>query len=111
MAKNSQFINDKEPVSGSTKASNVENKTYDKDLWATRITDIPSNMQKRLDYVDRTDEQPVYVGFAPKGLGEGGTKDGDGWLLYYLEYDESDRLIKLTIAYGNWTDHTTEDYS
>jgi len=63
-------------------------------------------MQKRLDYDTRTDSNPVYVGFAPKGLAEG----ADGWLLYYLEYDTSNRLIKLTVAYGNWTARTSASY-
>ena len=107
MAGNSQYINDTEPVNGAVKASDVENKTYDKDLWATRITDIPSNMGKRLDYGIRTDDNPIYVGFAPKGLAEG----TDGWLLYYLEYDVSNRLTKLTVAYGNYTNRTSESYS
>lgn len=92
---------------GGVLPSKIEQQTYEKDLYATRTTDIPSSMQKRLDYGARTDSNPVYVGFAPKGLAEG----TDGWLLYYLEYDSSNRTTKLTVAYGDWTNRATESFS
>lgn len=92
---------------GAVLPSKIEQQTYEKDLYAQRIAEIPSNMQKRLDYGARTDSNPVYVGYAPRGLAEG----VDGWLLYYLEYDGSNRLTKLTVAYGDWTSHATESYA
>lgn len=92
---------------GAVLPSKLEQATYEKDLYAVRTAEIPSNMQGRADYVARTDKQPVYLGYAPKGLAEG----TDGWLLMKMEYDVSDRWIKTTIAYGDWTNRTTESYS
>ena len=94
-------------IAGAVKPDSISVDSYEPDLFAKRVVDIPNNMQKRMDYVARTDSQPVYVGFAPKGLAE----RIDGWLLYYLEYDGSNRLTKLTVAYGNWTNRATESYS
>ena len=88
---------------GAVKPTSIEQETLEKDLSATRITDIPSNLQKRLDYGARTDDNAVYIGFAARGLAEG----TNGWLLYYLEYDASVRLVKLTIAYDSWNNHAT----
>ena len=95
-----QYINNQEAVSGATKSSDVENKTYEKDLWAGRFTEIPSNMQMRADYTTRTDGQPVYLGFAPKGLASSAT----GWLLHKFTYDGSDRVTVRQIAYDIWDD-------
>jgi hypothetical protein len=93
-------------LSGAVKPDAISVDSYEPLLFAKRVTDIPSNMQKRLDYGARTDDNPVYVGFGAKGLTEG----AEGWLLYYLEYDGSNRLTKLTIAYGDWTTRTTATY-
>ena len=96
-----------EDFEGAVKPSSVEKAVYEADLFAHRITEIPSNMQSRSDYDVRTDDNPVYIGYAPKGLADG----TDGWLLQLIEYDTSDRFISRKIAYGNWTSHTTADYS
>ena len=101
-----QYINNSEAVSGATKSSDVENKSYEKDLWASRTTEIPSNMQMRCDYDTRTDGQPVYLGFAPKGLGVGDTK----WLLHKFTYDVSDRITLRQIAYSSWTLRASATY-
>ena len=104
---NSQYINNPEPVSGATTSTDVENKTYDKDLWAGRTTEIPSNMQMMCDYDGRSDGQPVYLGFAPRGLAAG----TDGWLLHKFTYDGSDRVTVRQIAYGNYTNRASETYA
>lgn len=92
---------------GNVNPSSVEKASYEENLFANRVCEIPSNMQMRCDYGSRTDSQPVYLGFAPKGLADG-TK---GWLLHYFTYDDSDRVTARTIAYGNWTNRATESYS
>lgn len=91
---------------GAVRPDAISVDSYEADLYAKRITEIPSNMQKRLNYGSRTDSNPVYVGFAPRGLAEG----DDGWLLYYLQYDTSNRLTSLTVAYGDWTNRATATY-
>ena len=100
----SQEINNKEAVSGATKSTDVENKTYEKDSWATRTTEIPSNMTKRFAW---SGGNCVYAGSAPRSLAEG----TDGWLLQKFTYDGSDQCTNIEIAYGNWTAHATEDYA
>lgn len=95
-----------EPV-GNAHTSSVEKAVYEEGLVALRTAEIPSNMQGRADYDTRTDRQPVYLGYAPKGLAEGTT----GWLLHKMEYDVSDRWVKTTIAYGDWTNRSTASYS
>ncbi len=91
---------------GHTRATNIEQNEYEKELWAKRVTEIPNNMTKRVDYLSRSDEQPVYIGWAAKGLAEG----TNGWLLYKTEFDASDRISAVKIAYGNWTNRTTATY-
>ena len=101
----SQNINNQEAVSGAVKASDVENKTYEKDLWATRITEIPSNMTKRFEY--DVNDRCVYSGSATRGLSEG----TDGWLLQKFTYDANGNCTKIEIGYGNWTGRATEDFA
>ena len=57
-------------------------------------------MQMRCDYDVRTDGQPVYLGFAPKGL----DASADGWLIHKFTYDVSDRVTVRQIAYDIWDD-------
>ena len=95
----SQDINVKEAVSGATKSTDVENKTYEKDLWAGRITEIPSNMEGRWEY--DVSNNCIYAGYAPKGLDEG----VEGWLIHKFTWVSSN-CTKREIDYGNWTAHT-----
>jgi len=98
--------NDRE-YEGQVKPSSIEKDMYEPALFAGRFTEVPSNMQMKCDYTDRTDTQPVYLGFAPKGLAAG----TDGWLIQYIEYDVNNRVTSRTIAYGNWTNRVSESYS
>ena len=89
-----------EKFSGAVQPSSIEQANFEQDLWASRITEIPSNMQMRCDYDVRTDGQPVYLGFAPKGL----ATSVAGWLLHKFTYDGSDRITVRQIAYDIWDD-------
>ena len=100
----SQYPNNPEAVSGATKSSDVENKTYEKDTWALRITDIPSNMTKRFAW---SGGNCTYLGAAPRGLAEG----TDGWILQKFTYDGSNQCTKIEVGYGNWTNHELEDFA
>lgn len=62
--------------------------------------------QLRLDYDVRTDEQPVYIGFADQGVGE----SEDKWTLQKLTYDGSNRATQRGIAIGAWSKRTTLTY-
>jgi len=83
---------------GGVLPSKLEQATFEKDLYAVRTAEIPSNMQMKADYVARTDGQPVYLGFAPRGLASNVT----GWLLHKFTYDGSDRVTVRQIAYNTW---------
>jgi hypothetical protein len=102
---NSQYPNNPETVSGAVKASDVENKSYEKDLWAVRITEIPDNMTKRFEY--DASNNCIYLGAAPRGLAEG----TDGWLLKKFTYDGSNNCTKIEIGFGNWTNRASEAFA
>jgi hypothetical protein len=88
---------------GAVKPSSIEQDGYESDLSAGRITEIPSNMQMRCDYQGRTDGQPVYLGFAPRGL----TSSEDGWLIQKYTYDVNNQATLRQIAYDSWDDRAT----
>ena len=92
---------------GAIKPSAIEADCYESKVSAHRYTEIPSNLQMRADYDTRTDEQPVYLGFGPKGLAVGTT----GWLLQKFTYDGSNRVTLRQIAYDKWDNRTTASYS
>jgi hypothetical protein len=57
-------------------------------------------MQLRADYDVRTDGNPVYLGFAEKGLGI----SASGWLLQKFTYDASGNVTLRQISYDAWDD-------
>lgn len=100
-------IGETEILTGHTKVTSAEAIEHETSLKAKRFTEIPSNMQMFADYVARIDDQPVYLGFAPRGLEEG----TGGWLIQKFTYDGSDRCTSRKIAYGDWTNRATENYA
>jgi hypothetical protein len=93
------------PQSGAVKPSSLEQNTYEKELWATRITEVPSNMQ--LFSQNDTDGDPIYIGYAARGI----ASDQDGWLLQKFTYDGTKTISKRQIAYGNWDGRAGYTYS
>lgn len=91
---------------GNVRASEIEQKIFDPALLASRSTEIPSNQQQRLDYGARTDGQPVYMGFADKGLGI----SASGWLLQKFTYDASSKMTARQISYDSWDDKELATY-
>lgn len=85
-------------ISGAVKPDAISVDSYEPDLFAKRYTEIPTNMQMRCDYTTRTDGQPVYLGYAPKGLASSST----GWLIQKYTYDVSDRATLRQSAYTSW---------
>jgi len=76
---------------GHVRATNIEQNEYEKELWAKRITEIPSNHHLEVEYVDGN---AVYVGFAAKGL----SISASGWLIQKFTYDASGNCTKREIA-------------
>lgn len=50
-----------------------------------------------IDYVGRTDGQPVYVGYAEPGS----LTSEDVWKIFFCEYDGNDQLIRRSWALTN----------
>jgi hypothetical protein len=71
------------------------------------FVEFPQYYQFSIDYDDRTDGQPVYMGYAPKGSAVG---DND-WLIFMFTYNESDQVLTRKSAFGNWTDRATLSYN
>ena len=92
---------------GNIRGTKIESATYEDDLLASRICEIPSNMQFRADYNGETDGLPLYTGHAAKGLSEG----SNGWLLKEYTYDANRQCTKILVAYGDWTNRSTASYS
>jgi hypothetical protein len=76
---------------GHVRATNIEQNEYETELWAKRITDIPSNMQMRAEY---TAGNLIYLGFAAHGI----STAASGWLLQKFTYDASDNCTMREIA-------------
>jgi hypothetical protein len=89
---------------GAVKPDAISVDKYESDLSADRITEIPSNMQMRIDW---TSGNADYVGYAPRGLAAG----TDGWLLQKFTYDGSNRCTLRQIGYGNWTNRSSVTYA
>ncbi len=94
-------------VYGQVRASVIEQSTYDPAVLATRYVEVPSNLQQLLDYTDRTDGQPTYMGFAERGLGI----SASGWLLQNFTYDASGKMTARKIAYNAWDDRAEVSYA
>ena len=89
---------------GGVLPSKLEQATFEKDLYAGRITEIPSNMEGRWAY--DANDNCTYAGYAPKGLPEGTA----GWLIQKFTWVAGAVsgyvCTKREINYGNWTSHT-----
>lgn len=67
--------------------------------------------EKRLDYASRTDDNPVYIGFAEYQFNSEGTvvptTDVSTWIIQKLTYDASDRITRIEVRRGTWDARTT----
>ena len=84
--------------------SNAENREHEPSMYAKRIMSLPTNQQILAQ--NDADGNPVYVGYAPKGLAEG----TDGWVIYNLSWVSGNFISKKT-AYGDWTNRASETYA
>jgi len=85
---------------GAVKPSNLEQEVFDPKIGAYKYVEIPSNLQMRGDYTGRTDGQPVYIGYAIRGL----ASSADGWLIQKFTYDVSGFMTLHQISYDIWDD-------
>jgi len=97
-------IGDAKKFEGCIKPDSISVDSYEPDLYAKRVTDVPSNMQLRAVYDG--DGNPTYVGYAPMGLAESAA----GWLLHKMEYTDGN-CVKRTISYDSWDNYLTASYS
>ena len=93
-------------MEGATKPSSLEVDGYEKDLFAHRYTEIPSNMQFRAIY-GSIDGLPDYIGYAPRGLAVGTT----GWLLKKFTYDANRQCTLIQIAYDAFSNYAGASYA
>ena len=91
---------------GHVRSSNIEQNEYEKNLWAKRTTEIPSNHQLKVEY---TSGNPIYVGFAAQGLGI----SASGWLIQKYTWDASGNCTDRQIAndFFAWDNRSLVSYS
>lgn len=86
----------------------------DKHLAALRMVQpLPAafDSEKRLDYDTRTDDNPVYIGFAEYqfiSATESITPSTtDIWIVQKLTYDSENRVTRIQVARGAWDDRVS----
>jgi hypothetical protein len=86
----------------------TDNKEHDTLFLAKRVTEVGNDSQTYMDYDVRTDDQPVYVGTAGRGI----ATSSDGWLIKKFTYDSSNRPTIIQNGVGAWDNRaTTVTYS
>lgn len=75
--------------------------------YSPKTTMIGGEMQMLVDYGERGDGQPVYVGNAVQGV----ATSAQNWVIYNYSYDDSDNFISRKTAFGDWDDRATLSYS
>lgn len=90
---------------GDLKPSILDNDEHDNSIKAKRVVTWPDNTQQRIDYDVRTDGQPVYVGYAPRGTATSGI-----WMIQKFTFTTvsgTDYATLRQIAYDAWTNRAT----
>lgn len=99
---NSDFV-----PAGAVKPSSIENDVYESSIAAYRLTEIPSNLQMRVDYDSYTDGKPAYVGYAARGV----ASSAGGWLVQKFTYDSDRQTTLRQIAIGIWDNRASLTYA
>lgn len=71
------------------------------------INDFQLNSQMFVDYDTRTDGQPVYVGYASRGV----ASSTASWTLFKLTYNASDYVTSRQVAYDSWDNRASATYA
>jgi len=98
-------IGDPIEQAGAVKPSSLEQQAYEPDLFANRTTEIPSNMQMRIEWDGSGNA--IYIGYAPMGL----ATTSDKWLLQKFSYDGSNRCTLRQISYDAWDSRASATFS
>jgi hypothetical protein len=96
-----------ETLNGQVRISAAEAIELEVDLKAKRTTEIPTNMQMRVDYDGAVDGLPLYMGFAPRGLASSAT----GWLIQKFTYDGSRQATLRQCAYDSWDNRASGTFA
>jgi len=87
--------------------NNPLNDSYDLRARALGTSERPSTFQQDFDYLARTDMQPIYFGWAPRGVADGDNQ----WIIYKFTYNADGSVSKREIAVDtNWTNRTSAAY-
>lgn len=104
------MIGDNQALAGQVKNSDAESREHENLIFAKRVTEIPSNAQLQVDYSGGTN--PIYVGYAPKGLATStGTNNVSGWLIQKFTYDGNNNPTARQISYGSWNNRASLNYT
>lgn len=90
---------------GAVKPDSISVDSYEQDLFAKRVMDVPSNIQIRIEYNGSGYE--LYVGYGARGLA---TADL-GWLIHKFTYDGSNRVTVRQSAYNSWNNRASASYA
>lgn len=85
---------------GAVKPDAISVDSYERDLFAKRVTLIETNQQAKWDY--DASGNVIYAGFAPMGLPE----SMDGWLIQKYTYSGGKRTARQVLI-GSWDNRTT----
>lgn len=92
--------------SGNLRSTAVERDEHHPGLYARRVTDIPSDLQMRVEYNSPTPTQK-YVGYGARGL----ATSQDGWIIYEFTYNGSNQLTLRQTAYDTWDNRASASYA
>lgn len=96
-------------IEGAVKPSSIEVDAYENAIFAHRYTEIPSNMQMKVDY-NFSNKTQRYIGYAPRGL----LTSQDGWLIHQFLYSLAsfpNQLSARVIAYDSWDNRGSANYA
>ena len=93
-------------ATGQTRSSAVEVREHQNSLFARRTTEIPSDLQLRIEYNSPTPTQK-YVGYGARGLA---TSD-DGWIIYKFTYNGSNQMTLRQTAFDSWDNRDSASYA
>lgn len=92
---------------GQGSVSDAEAREHESLLLAKRTMSLPNNQHIKVDSASRADNQPVYIGVAPRSL----STSSSGWLLIKITYDSNGDFSEKTIGYDSWDNRATATYA
>lgn len=90
--------------SGALRSSQVEVDEHHPGLFARRTTEIPNDLQLRIEY--NANGTQKYVAYGAKGLAASST----GWLIYSFTYNGTNQVTLRQAAYDSWDNRASATY-